>query len=107
MPRHDHDEDMPSVPGIDDDDCGPATESDAVDEALDGLIELLVDNGYDDEIAEEAVFDAMEGLTTAGMLKDTPELDEPDEVKRDWIVDSMPRLRLKLRDMGLEFTEEV
>lgn len=105
---HDHheDDDLPAVPGVDDDDeCGPPTESDRVDAALDALIETLVESGYDEEVAEEAVFDAMSTLTSNGMIVDTPDLDEPDEAKSNWIVEYMPRIRQKLRDMGLEFTE--
>lgn len=91
--------------GDTDEGCGPPTERDAVDDALEGLISALTDAGYDDKDAEDAVFSAMELLHGADQCTDTPDIDEPEEVKTAWIFNNVPRIRQKLREMGLEFAE--
>lgn len=103
------DDGMAADYGLEPDDalCGPPTEWDMVDDALGDLINLLTDNDYDDETAEEAVFDALSQLTDEGAVPDTPDLDEPETVKAGWIANNMPKIKLKLQSMGLEFSEQL
>ena len=89
----------------DDSDCGPDEERDLVDDAIDGVIELLVKNEYEEETAIEATYDAMEMLMESGQIDDTPELDESADTKAAWIQKSIPALKAQLKEMGLEFEE--
>lgn len=91
--------------GDHDEECGPPTERDVIDDALEGVILLLVNAGYDDEDSEDAVFAAMEQLHNADLCTDTPDIDEPEQAKTAWIFNHIPRIKQKLREMGLDFTE--
>lgn len=89
-----------------DDDCGPPVHSDVVDEALEQIIESLVTAGYDDADAEDAVWSALEQLHAADQISDTPDIDESEEAKTAWIFNTVPRLKQKLVEMGLDFSQE-
>lgn len=84
-------------------DCDPDDQSDIVDKAIDGVISTLVNAGYEDDSAVEATFDAMEALLELGQIEDTPDLDVAEEQKNLWIKNSIPKIKEKLHDMGLEF----
>lgn len=96
--------------GMEDDDvadhCGPPVMHDCVDDCLESIIELLVKNGYDDSVADEAVSQAMATLMESNEILDTPDLDQPETSKHQWIANASPQIRNKLRAMGLEFEEE-
>lgn len=89
----------------DDSECGPDEKRDLVDDAIDGVIDLLIKAEYEEDSAIEATYDAMEILIGDGTMEDTPELDEPDDVKQAWIAHSIPALKAQLKVMGLEFEE--
>jgi hypothetical protein len=85
------------------DDCLPDDRKDLVDEALDSVIGTLADAGYEDESAIEAVFDAMELLIEENIIEVTPDLDVADDIKKDWIDKTIPKIKERLKVMGLEF----
>lgn len=86
-----------------DEDCGPSDGRDMVDRAIDGLVNLLTAADYEDDSALDAVFDAMEKLLDTGVINDTPDMDVSDEDKLNWISKSVPLIKDKLKQMGLEF----
>lgn len=87
------------------DDCGPAVNRDMIDDALEELIFMLVQSGYADEDAENAVFDAMELLSANDQLLDTPDISAEEAEKASWIFNYIPKIKLQLKEMGLEFEE--
>lgn len=87
----------------DEEDCGPAENSDVVDDALQEVIDLLVKSGYDDVDSEDAVFSALEQLHSSDQCTDTPDIDATEQIKMAWIFNTVPRLKSKLKDMGLDF----
>lgn len=87
----------------DDSECGPADQSDLIDEALEGVISTLTEAGYDDDSAESATFDALEFLIDDGILTDTPDMDDAVESKNKWVSNSVPKIVEKLKEMGLDF----
>ena len=101
----DHDPDIDGKHD-DDDECGPPVNRDIVDDCLESLIEMLVKSGYDDEIADKALYTALESLMESRTIGDTPDLDQPDTVKHQWIANATPLVRRKLREMGLDLEED-
>jgi hypothetical protein len=80
-------------------------EPDAVDDAIGALMDMLVDADYTEESAEEAVFDAIATLVNDGSIQDTPEADATDAEKAMWISNSIPKVKTRLKALGLEFDE--
>lgn len=78
---------------------------DAVDDALTGIMDMLVDADYTEESAEEAVFDAVATLVNDGSISDTPDASVGDAEKAEWILNSIPKIKARLKDLGLEFDE--
>jgi len=78
---------------------------DAVDDAIADMMDMLVDADYTEESAEEAVFDAIATLVADGSIMDTPEADASDDDKAQWILNSIPKIKARLKDLGLEFDE--
>ena len=87
----------------DDAECGPPEEVDMVDEAIEGVIGELEKAGYSEEDAEEAVYDAMSDLIDAEAIDDTPDMDQEAEVKALWVQTAVPKVKDRLKEMGLEF----
>lgn len=88
----------------DDGECGPPEETDMVDEAIEGVMKTLVDAGYSDEDAEEAVYDAISTLVDSGDIEDTPDMDHEEEHKALWVKTAIPLIHTQLKNMGLDFT---
>lgn len=86
-----------------DDECGPVDGGDVIDDALEAMMKVLVDAGYDEDSAESATFDALEALMTDGHLEDMPDISDPAENKAQWVANAMPLVRSQLKEMGLDF----
>lgn len=97
---------LSAEPEGDEDECGPPTETDMVDSALRTIMLTLEHDGYSEDDAEEAVYDAIGQLVEAGEIEDTPDQDLSDDDKRKWISKSIPLVVSKLKEMGLEFEDE-
>lgn len=88
------------------DDCGPPVHRDCVDDCLESLIEMLERNDYDAEVADQAVYQAMESLMLQESITDTPDIDQPEASKHAWIANARSQIVDRLREMGLEFSED-
>lgn len=84
-----------------------ADEIDIVDDAIMDVIDMLVDSDYPEETAEEAVFDALATLVNDGSILDTPDAEATDDEKVSWTLTSVPKLKSRLKELGLEFDETV
>lgn len=89
----------------DDSECGPADEMDIVDHSIADVIEMLIDAGYSDSDADDAVNDALSDLIDGGSIADTPDMDAEDGVKAAWVASAIPKVKTKLKELGLEFDE--
>lgn len=78
---------------------------DVVDDALGKLMDMLVASDYTEESAEEAVFDAIATLINDGSISDTPDAMADDAEKAEWILNSVPKIKSRLKELGLEFDE--
>lgn len=87
----------------DESECGEPEKWDMVDSALDGLVQMLVDNDYPEGDAEEAVFDALSYLIDDESVEDTPDVDKDEGIKSAWVNNAVPKIKAKLKEMGLEF----
>jgi hypothetical protein len=86
---------------------GNADEADIIDDAIMDIMDMLVDNDYPEETAEEAVFDAIATLVNDGSISDTPEADASDDEKVNWKLTSIPKIKSRLKELGLQFDETV
>lgn len=86
---------------------GNADEADIIDDAIMDIMDMLVDNDYPEETAEEAVFDAIATLVNDGSISDTPEADASDDEKVSWKLSSIPKIKSRLKELGLQFDETV
>jgi hypothetical protein len=86
---------------------GNADEADIIDDAIMDIMDMLVDNDYPEETAEEAVFDAIATLVNDGSISDTPEADASDDEKVSWKLTSIPKIKSRLKELGLQFDETV
>lgn len=66
--------------------CGPLGEGDAINQFIETVIDNFVEQGFSEEKAQEFVFESMERFIESGELSDTPDVDESDKIKREWIV---------------------
>jgi hypothetical protein len=76
---------------------------DLVDQAIWRKINRVIDAGYADGDAEEAVFEATSRLINSGELSDTPPLHESDDVKMIWIQKYEEKIYAILEELGIEF----
>jgi hypothetical protein len=76
---------------------------DIVDNAIESLMDMLVSADYEEESAEEAVFDAIATLIDDQSITDTPEADASSEEKTMWVTNSVPKIKSRLKELGLEF----
>jgi len=81
-----------------------AEDSDMVDEFLNSVIDLVAQE-YEEDSAIDAVDDAISSLVDDGSIDDIPSADEPDDVKSQWIFNSLAKIKDRLHDLGLEFDE--
>lgn len=82
-------------------------EPDMIDGALEDLMNMLVDADYTEEASEEAVFDAIATLVNDGSIMDTPEAIASDDEKAQWVLNAVPKIKSRLKELGLEFDETV
>jgi hypothetical protein len=87
--------------------AGNAEEADIVDDAIMDIMDMLVDNDYPEETAEEAVFDAIATLVNDGSISDTPDADASDDEKVSWKLTSIPKIKSRLKELGLQFDETI
>ena len=90
-----------------DDTCGPPNNKDQVDDAILDIIDLLVRNDYEDDSAEEATYDAIASLIADEAIEDTPDLHAKDEIKAQWIHNSIPKIKERLHQLGVEYDESM
>jgi len=79
---------------------------DSDDDVLDDFINKIMDMvavNYEDDSAEEAVYDAIAGLIDDSSIDDMPEKDSGDDVKMQWIWNSLPKIKERLHAMGIEY----
>jgi hypothetical protein len=82
--------------------CGEMLPLDEIDKAIHAWIHRLSEH-YEDESAQEAVFDAMTDLYLKGHLGEPPLTDGDLNEKQEWISVFNQLIDGKLRNMGLEF----
>ena len=90
-----------------DDVCGPPNNKDMVDDAILSIIELLVRNDYEDDSAELATYDAIASLINDRSIDDTPDMHVPDDVKVQWIHNSIPKIKERLHKIGVDYDESL
>ena len=83
--------------------CGEVRDNDIIDEAHEQQLNLLIEAGYEEDVAEEAMIDALDALFDTGIISEPPHIEEDDETKRAWVADFIPKLHNQFKAMGLEF----
>jgi hypothetical protein len=84
-------------------DCGPEGDGDEIDAAIEGIMDMLVANDYEEKDAEDAVFEAMHNLIAREEISDTPETISEESEKQSWINNFNVKIREELKNMGLDF----
>ena len=89
------------------DDLDDATGNDSgdiIEDFLDDVIELIAAE-YEESSAIDAVEDAVSSLVDDGSIDDIPTSLDDDDVKAQWIFNSLPKIKERLHTFGLEFDE--
>lgn len=77
------------------------SDGDVIDTALLSLIDEVAQE-YEEESAISAVYDAVQDLTDENSIEVMPSENDPDELKVDWVNNSIPKIRAKLQSYGIE-----
>lgn len=84
--------------------CGPEGDGDEVNQAINAMVEHLITCDYAEEVALEAIFDALHEMLDSGAMTDIPSLNEMQEGKARWVEEFGVKIREKLSEMGLDLT---
>lgn len=87
-----------------DDAIGDDESDDIIDDFLNNVIDLVAED-YEESSAVDAVTDAVSSLVDDGSIEDVPASIDSDEVKIQWVHNSLPKIKERLHAFGLEFDE--
>lgn len=76
-------------------------DGDICDDALMELIDEVAEE-YEEESAVNAVYDAVASLVQDGIIDDVPGMSASNEEKALWVQNSIPKIRLRLQELGIE-----
>jgi hypothetical protein len=79
----------------------PEEQMDCIDAAMNGLIEEFLSDIEDHDEFEEAaslLMDVFAGLIDEEAVDDTPDEDDPEEVKQEWIKNNLPKIREAMKE---------
>jgi hypothetical protein len=84
--------------------CGPEGAGDEVNQAINEVVNFLTRCDYEEDVAMEAVFDALHDMLDKGEMTDVPEINAVTESKSAWVEDFQSKIKKKLEAMGLDLT---
>lgn len=81
--------------------CDDSGRGDIVDVAIMKLTHDLIDLGHNPNKAVEVVFTALADLIAADEIEDSPDIDEPENVKAMWVAQAVPKVKGVIQEMGI------